>query len=128
MTGGLLKWFGKGDSRTTVAVGGKTLEVRWSSRAGRALAARTQPLIVELELAFACFARKDLRFHEVADECARKAGLVRVNDQLALRVSSVITQSCGAGRPGREMPAASFVPRWVRIDYTRGHWMGDYGW
>ncbi|MDA8382368.1 MAG: hypothetical protein M0037_04755 [Betaproteobacteria bacterium] len=112
----------------TVAVGGKALEVRWSPRAGRALAARTQPLIVELELAFACFARKELRFHEVADECAPKEGLVPVNDKLALRVSSVIAQSCGAGRPGREAPAASFVPHWVRIDHSGGHWIGDYGW
>ena len=111
----------------TVAVGGKALEVRWSPRAGRALAGRTQPLIVELELAFACFARKGIRFHDLSDEGGREDGLVRVNDKLALRVSTVVPGSCVSGAAGERAAARNFVPRWVRIDHAKGNWTGEYG-
>ncbi len=120
------KWFGEGDASKTVAVGGKALEVRWSPRAGRALAGRTQPLIVELELAFACFARKEVRFHDLSGD-AREVGLVRVNDKLVLRVSTMVPGSCEPNATGEKAMVRNFVPRWVRIDHAKGNWIGEYG-
>ena len=130
MAGWLANWLGGQESSTVVTVSGKALEVRCSAAAGRALAGRASPLIVEMELAFACFARKEMRFHEVPGKLAVDGSLVPVNEKLALLVSTVIPDSCEAGvSSGRaaRAPARNFVPRWVRIDYAKGRWGGEYG-
>ncbi len=114
---------GAREKTSTVSVAGKAMEVRWSVRAAHELAKRSSPLIMELELAFACFARKEVKFHEVMDS---EYDLVRVNDKLMLRVSTVIPGTCDAGAPGKSL-SRSFVPHWVRIDYAKGQWVGDYG-
>ena len=130
MAGWLANWFGGRESNTVVTVSGKALEVRCSMAAGRALAGRASPLIVEMELAFACFARKEMRFHEVLGKIAADGSLVQVNEKLALLVSTVIPDSCDAGvsgGKGTRVPARNFVPQWVRIDYAKGRWGGEYG-
>ena len=130
MAGWLSKWLGGRESATTVAVCGKPLEVRCSAAAQRALAGRLSPLVVEMELTFACFARKEIRFHEIPENTLPDGGLVRVSEQLALRVSTVVADFCAPGAAdgaAPKAPARSFVPRWVRIDHARGKWVGEYG-
>ena len=65
-----MNWFtlftGSKASNTMVTISGKNIDIAVSPSAARALAKRDTPLIVELELAFACFARKQVRFHETS--------------------------------------------------------------
>ena len=130
MVGWFSKWLVGADSTATVKVCGKSLEVRCSASAERVLSGRISPLIVELELAFACFARKEIRFREMSKNPLLDGSLVWVRDQLALRVSTVVPDFCQAGAPegtATKAPIRSFVPRWVRIDHARGKWIGEYG-
>lgn len=130
MAGWFSKWLVGAESTATVEVCGKSLEVRCSASAERALSGRISPLIVELELAFACFARKEIRFREMSKTPLLDGSLVWVRDQLALQVSTVVSDFCQAGAPegtATKAPIRSFVPRWVRIDHARGKWIGEYG-
>lgn len=79
---------GKGSS-ATVNISGKEVEVFCSASAVRALAKRDMPLIVELELAFACFARKQVYFHETSIS----RNVIEVNGKLALL--RLFVNSCG---------------------------------
>ena len=64
MPGRGFRWLGGRATHAVITVSGKELEVRWSAAVERLLNLRETPLIVELELAFACMARKTVRFHE----------------------------------------------------------------
>lgn len=129
MAGKWTRWFGDRESRTVVSVCGKVLEVRCSAAAARALAARDSPLIVELELVFACFARKEIRFYESSGEVGTHGSPIPVNGTLALRILTIVPDACEAGAgKATSAPARNFVPRWVRIDHVKGRWVGEYGW
>jgi hypothetical protein len=114
------------DSRAIIRVGDKETEVFCSPRAERALAKRDRALIVEVRLSFGCMVRKDVRFLDLS--AAESA--IEVNNKLRLLVTTFVPSVCGIGAP--EQTAASpklreFAPKWVRIDYARGGWIGDYG-
>ena len=180
---------GKG-SVATVNISGKDIEVFCSSTADRALARRTMPLIVELELAFACFVRKKVHFHETSTSL----NVIHVNGKLALLISTIVPDTCEittnghdkdstpenevilagmmpGGRQLANLPCLSaciaqagpcplslnsppqaverntvslrefhvksenaatitlrnFMPKWVRVDFVKGKWVGEYG-
>ena len=50
--------------QTTVDIEGKTVSIKTSAAADRALSERGQPLLAEMELYFSCLVRKQVRFHE----------------------------------------------------------------
>lgn len=112
-------------SSTTVKIHGKEIEVFCSARAKRALAERDRPLIVEIELAFACFARKQVFFHEASVS----KNVIEVNGKLALLITTIIPDTCEAtgGRETVKGALRNFMPKWVRIDWARGTWSGEYG-
>lgn len=117
---------GGADSSAVVNVSGKEIEVLWSARANKALAQRDQPLVVEIELAFACFARKQVLFH---DASAGK-NVIDVNEKLALLITTIIPDTCEAAAEAKTTTRAAlrnFMPKWVRIDYAKGKWHGEYG-
>jgi len=131
MTRKWIRWFGDRESRTVVTVCDKALEVRCSAAAARALAAWDSPLVVELELAFACFARKEIRFTNLVQGTESESRLVRVSETLALRVTTIVPESCAVNASSAAIPQApvrNFVPRWLRIDHAKGRWVGEYGW
>ena len=107
---------------------GKSLDVRLSAAADRALQQRAQPLGVEMELLFSCLLRKRVRFGEAAPD-AVLAG------PLALRFKPVMTRKCtvaegGASPPSEHFPLENprpYVPNWLTIDYRRGEWVGNFG-
>ena len=124
-------WFGSRKSRAVITISGKEVEVRWSAAAARQLTKRETPLIVELELAFACMARKTVRFHESLDLTAAFGSLIPVTETLALRIVTCVPDVCAAEAPSatvRNPALRQFVPRWVRIDHVQGAWVGEYGW
>lgn len=122
-------WRGGRRSRVVIAVSGKEVEIRWSAAADRALAAREAPLIVELELAFACLARKTVRFAE--PPATPSSGHIPVTETLVLQIVTRIPDACTPDAPSGAVPNLAprhFVPRWVWIDRVKGAWVGEYGW
>ena len=118
-----LSSFGK-KLHKTVELSGKPIQVTCSARAMRALLQRREPLIVEMELAFACFARKAVHFHEQFP--GQK--LTFVTDKLVVCFRSVIPDRCDTSKEQR--PVASgldITPRWLKLDYVKGEWTGEYG-
>lgn len=108
---------------------GKTLEIRLTPAAEAALARRATPLVVEMELLFSCLLRKRVLFDGPAD------GAVAVNERLAVRFRPIMTRRCSVAEGGATPPSESFplenprpyVPNWLRLDYRRGQWVGEFG-
>lgn len=117
---------GNNGSSTTVHVSGKEIEVFCSARADRALAERDLPLVVEIELAFACFARKQVHFHETSTS----GNVIDVNGKLALQITTIVPGACEVATKAKGTARATvrnFMPKWVRIDCAKGKWVGEYG-
>ncbi len=115
----------------TVEISGRPLEVRCTSRAVRALTHRSTLLVADMELVFACFARKEVRFHDHTPDQT----ITPVTEKLAVATSTVVPEYCGPSTPvERTMPRSStaarlqsFSPRWLSIDFRDGKWVGEYG-
>jgi len=107
----------------------KSLEVRLTAAAQKALARRDTPLVAEMELLFSCLLRKRVHFGEAAEL------EVPVNDRLAVRFKPVMTRRCSVAEGGAAPPAECFplenprpyVPNWLAFDYRRGKWVGEFG-
>ena len=113
-------------SSATVNISGKEVEVLCSASADRALAKRDMPLIVELELAFACFARKQVHFHETSTS----KNVIEVNGKLALLISTIVPDTCEVTTKAKSTATTTlrnFMPKWVRVDCVKGKWVGEYG-
>lgn len=109
---------------------GKKVTVSLSNTAIKALSNRDKPLIAEMELYFSCLIRKQVRFKEnVAGD------LIDVVDQLSVRFRPVMTKSCGIDYEGDEPPLedfpiekpGAFVPHWLKIDFKKDEWIGEFG-
>lgn len=117
---------GNKGSSTAAHVSGKKIDVFCSARADRALAERDLPLVVEIELAFACFARKQVYFHETSTS----ENVIEVNGKLALQITTIVPDTCEVTTKAKGTAKAAlrnFMPKWVRIDCVRGKWVGEYG-
>lgn len=117
---------------TTVTLNGRSTTVSLTSAAEQALAQRTEPLYVELELYFSCLVKKFVHFR--AD--SRGKTTVAVGDKLLLYFRPVTSTACTwdvAERLGRqpEMDIDSealhhVAPKCVSIDHVDGQWQGSY--
>jgi hypothetical protein len=115
-----------------VELDGKTVNCELSARATQALAARTAPLVAEMELYFSCLIRKRVRFPDSPHADARR---VRASDQLTLCFRPVMTRACAMseveGKPELEafpvVRPEAFVPKWLRLDFRHGQWSGEFG-
>ena len=109
---------------------GKKVTVSLSHAAVSALSNRSKPLIAEMELYFSCLIRKKVRFRENME-----GDLINVTDQLAVRFRPVMTKTCGVDYEGDEPPLTdfpikkpeSFVPHWLKIDFKKNEWIGEFG-
>jgi hypothetical protein len=107
----------------------KSLEIRLTKAAQKALAVRDTPLVAEMELLFSCLHRKRVYFGESAEHTTP------VNNQLAVRFKPIMTRRCSVTEGGATPPSEGFplenprpyVPNWLAIDYRRGEWVGDFG-
>ncbi len=108
---------------------GKSLEIRLTPAAKKALARRDAPLVAEMELLFSCLLRKRVYFGESTGQS------VPVSAQLAVRFKPIMTRRCSVAEGGATPPSTGFplenprpyVPNWLAIDYRRGQWVGDFG-
>lgn len=115
-----------------VEIGGRTVDIDLSTAAKRELEQRSTPLLAEMELYFSCLIRKQVRFRDVADE----ADVVAADDHLSVRFRPVMTAACKVGDyEGDEPPLTdfpitrpdSYIPKWLRIDFRKGKWVGEFG-
>jgi hypothetical protein len=110
---------------------GRTITVRLSETAQRALEHRHAPLVVEMEMYFSCLIRMRVRFYD-ADPALTATP---VSDRLAIRFRPVMSERCDMhavdGKPAlTEFPIvrrAPFVPRWLNLDFKKGKWIGEFG-
>jgi hypothetical protein len=117
---------------TQVQINGKPVAIEWSRAAQAALARRTQPLTLELELYFSCLVKKFVHFHDTAAE----RPVVAVNDQLRVFFRAVTSTACTmdvAERLGRQPEtelqgriARTLAPKRVWVDHRRGAWAAEY--
>ncbi|BAU50294.1 hypothetical protein SVA_3760 [Sulfurifustis variabilis] len=112
-------------------LGGRTLDLRLTRRAERALRDQREALEIEMELYFSCFLRKRVYFLSAPRDAVAR-GALTPNVNVSFR--AVTTRACVVGdvegRPDLErLPlkrAAAFMPRWISLDY-RGRWSGEFG-
>lgn len=113
-----------------ISLADKSLEVRLSPSARRALEERNTPLLAEMELLFSCLIRKRVRFSEQVTKDA-----VPASDRLSIRFHPAMTRACTlsdleGSPPLDDFPIANprpYIPRWLAIDYRRGQWVGEFG-
>ena len=107
----------------------KTLEVRLTKAAQKALGKRDRLLVAEMELLFSCLLRKRVYFGETAEQSTL------VNERLAVRFKPIMTRRCSVADGGATPPSEGFplenprpyVPNWLSIDFRRGQWVGNFG-
>lgn len=117
---------------TQVPLNGKPVVVEWSAAAHAALARRSQPLTLEMELYFSCLVKKFVHFHESVPE----RETVAVSDRLRICFRTVTSTACSmdvAQRLGRQPEleldgdvVRKLAPRRVWIDHRRGAWAAEY--
>ncbi len=120
----LSRFAGHADSSITINVTGRKIEVRCSARANQVLAERERPLVAEVELAFACIARKQVRFHNAP----MGGDVIGVNERLGLLITAIVPNTCETDKAkvATEITGKKFMPKRVRIDYLHGEWVGEY--
>jgi len=115
---------------TTINIKDRPFEVYWSKAAEQEFDQRTQPLLAEMELKFACMVRMRVHFHDDLEH--PKA--IDIFDKLRVIYRPVAGQSCSLsesldGRQSGELidgPMANRFPKRLGIDYVRGEWVGEY--
>lgn len=124
--------------RSAQATGARTaVRVVLSRAARRALDARTTPLVVEMELFFSCLVRKRVRCGMPGpDDSFLRSD--PCHDNLRVWFHPVVSQHCSLPADGdldalplQDFPLvrkAAFTPRWLRLDYRDGVFVGDFGW
>lgn len=114
-----------------ITIDNRPVKVHLSKRAEKALLRRDKPLFVEMELYFSCLIRKQVLFHDVQ----RQDNSVVVDDKLSVSFHPVMTSSCMISEADAE-PAKSdfemqrrdcFVPKWLKLDFKKGAWLGEFG-
>lgn len=115
-----------------ITLADKEIVVDITERATRALTARNAPLFIEMELLFSCLIRK--RVH-VSDTSFGDNFSANVLPKLTVSFRPVMTKKCDMSTLRGEQElldfpitnAAAFVPKWLRIDYQKGQWQGEFG-
>ena len=115
---------------------GKNILLELSDRAKQQLNDRETPLFIEMELYFSCLLRKELRIYETLREQLDEAFVTTLSDRLHISFRPVMTKSCSVSSCEGESPPVSdfpikkpqaYVPKWLKIDFKKGKWCGDFG-
>lgn len=114
-----------------ITIDNRTVKIHLTKKAEKALAKRDTALFVEMELYFSCLIRKQILFHETQ----RQENSVPVDDKLSVSFHPVMTESCLI-KDAEPEPAKSdfemkrrdcFVPKWLKLDYKKDKWLGEFG-
>ena len=122
--------------KETIEMLGKKITLEISNRAKRQLQDRKKPLFVEMELYFSCLLRKEIRIRETLREKLDEEFAVQFSDILHVSFRPVMTKSCSVSSCQGEKPPLSdfpikkprsYVPKWLKLDFKKGEWCGDFG-
>jgi len=115
---------------------GKQIQVEISKHAERQLSNRKTPLFVEMELYFSCLLRKEIRIRETLREKLDEEFSAQLSESLHISFRPVMTKSCSVSSCAGDKPPLSdfpiqkpqsFVPKWLKLDFKKGKWCGDFG-
>ena len=113
-----------------IKIQGKNVTISLSKAAEKALLSRNKALVAEMELYFSCLIRKQVRFKDKSE-----GDLINVTEQLAVCFRPVMTKTCDIDSEGKEplltdfpiKNSASFIPYWLKIDFKKNEWSGEFG-
>ena len=115
--------------KDSISIKGKTINIETTRRAEKALQQRNTPLLAEMQLYFSCMVVKNVVFKEDNIE-----NTVAVSDSLHVDFRPVSRATCQFDQiletPKTDMDVAhleNYVPKWLKIDYKRGDWVGEFG-
>ena len=102
--------------------------------AERNLSQLNNPLDVQLELLFSCVIRKRVLFR--IPEGVTTYPMVNGDERVNICFRPVMTKVCLVSEvedvPDMEdfpiQRINAFMPRWLRLDFRKGEWWGDFGW
>ena len=123
-------------SKKNVEMLGKQIQVEISKHAERQLTDRKTPLFVEMELYFSCLLRKEIRIRETLRERLDEEFSAQFSELLHISFRPVMTKSCSVSSCACEKPPLSdfpierpqsFIPKWLKLDFKKGEWCGDFG-
>lgn len=118
--------------RMTLTMIGRPVELELSPSAEKQLEIINNQLYVEMELYFSCLLRKRV----VVRTTDQSDYTVSISDKLKIGFRPVMTKSCsisdcnGESPPLSDFPIVrpeSYVPHWLKIDFRKGEWMGEFG-
>lgn len=124
------RWLHPYRHKTTVKLRDKLVRVEWTKRAEAALKARTQPLIMEMQLYFSCVVQKRVLFHDYFEH-----DTVPLNDKIQLAFRPVEASSCDPEEFANNHPvkqeffsfgARQMLPSLIQIDYKENSWEGMF--
>jgi len=123
-------------NKQTIEMMGKQIQVEISNRAAQQLNNRRHPLFVEMELYFSCLLRKEIRIRESVRDKIDEAFTAQLSDDLHISFRPVMTKTCSVSSCKGEAPPLSdfpiekphsYVPKWLKLDFKKGEWCGDFG-
>lgn len=123
-------------NKQTVEMLGKQIQVEISKHAERQLKDRKAPLFVEMELYFSCLLRKEIRIRETLGEKLDEEFSAQFSELLHISFRPVMTKSCSVSSCAGEKPPLSdfpierpqsYIPKWLKLDFKKGEWCGDFG-
>ena len=125
------RWLHSYCHHRTVELGHKNLRVEWTDRADQALQARSEPLIIEMQLYFSCVLKKRVLFHETSEIETKD-----VNGSMKIAFRPIQSAVCNPEDFAKNYPigrvldspaATKMIPSRLRIDFRQGQWQGEFG-
>jgi len=124
------RWLNPWKRSIIISLRNNHLTVSWTNRAERALQARKEPLIVEMQLYFSCMVKKRVLFHDKTE-----LETVPVSDQLRVLFRPVQSDQCSPEEFAAKHPvkqefktpnSVKMKPKSLEIDFKKGQWVGNY--
>ncbi len=125
------RWLNSYSHSRSVVLGQKNLRVEWTDRAEKALQARSEPLVIEMQLYFSCVLKKRVLFHETSEIETKD-----VNDSMKIAFRPIQSAVCNPEDFAKNYPlgrvldapaATKMIPSRLRIDFRQGQWQGEFG-
>ncbi|VAW62147.1 hypothetical protein MNBD_GAMMA10-825 [hydrothermal vent metagenome] len=111
-------------------INGKSFVINYTARAKKALQARSEPLIIEMQIYFSCVVQKRVLFH---DTFAHET--IAVNEKIQVAIRAVESESCdpeyyASNHPEKRVldsgAAKKMSARELIVDYINNEWAGSF--
>lgn len=117
----------------SIEIKGRHVMLNVTPEAEAALVAARSPLYIDMELYFSCLIGKRVNFLPAPPEDI--VGQVRLTDRVSVGFRAFATETCQAGDQKHELKskhiplarAERYMPKWLKLDYRKGVWSGEFG-